>query len=386
MSATPGRSPGVFSLAASTELDEAPGAARAVLAGVRAAIWPSRNAGVSRRFTAAVAILATLALAAAFASLSVGPVHISVSEVWRGLAQHLGLGATVPRTDELVLMQVRLPRIVAGALVGLALGVGGTIAQGIFRNPMADPGIIGVSAGGALGAVIALATGLAAVFPLALPATAFLGAVVSTALVYGISLAAGGFSTATLLLAGIAVNAFLSAVVSATIVLMPESTQIRGILFWLAGGLAGLNWEQVRLTAPFILGGAAASLFFARDLNVLMIGDDDARSLGVNVTLVRTLLVVLMTLMTGTAVAISGVIAFVGLVVPHMLRLIFGPDHRVLMPASALGGALFLVVADTLSRVVAQPAEVSVGIVTALVGAPFFVFLLIRNKRRVYTM
>ena len=252
----------------------------------------------------------------------------------------------------------------------MALGIAGATMQGLFRNPMADPGIIGVSAGGAAGAVLSIALGLSRLFFLALPLFAFLGAMGAAFLVYGIAIAGGRVSMATLLLAGVAVSAFLGAVISAVLVLVPSNEALREILFWLAGGLDSRSWDHVHLSAPLILAGSALIVILARDINLLMLGDDDAKSMGVRVGVIRPILIAAASLVTGVAVAVSGTIAFVGLVVPHMLRLVFGPDHRVLIPVSALGGASFLVIADTLARVVVQPAEFRVGIITAFVGAP----------------
>ena len=268
----------------------------------------------------------------------------------------------------------------------MALGVAGATMQGLFRNPMADPGIIGVSTGGAVGAVVAIATGATGLFFLALPTFAFVGALVATFLVYGIAAVGGHFSMATLLLAGVAVNAFLGAIVSAIIILLPDNGALREILFWLAGGLDSRSWEHVRISAPLILGAAAVIMLMSRDLNLLMLGDDEARSMGVRVGRARTTLLVAAALATGAAVAVSGTIAFVGLVTPHILRLVMGPDHRVLIPMSAVGGALFVILADTVARTVIQPAEFRVGVLTAFVGAPFFILLLIKNKRQAYSL
>jgi iron complex transport system permease protein len=344
--------------------------------------WRSSNISIIARLATASAVLGVLLLAAALASLSMGPVSIPVSHVASIILEPINLDfATYTRTEELVIEQLRLPRIIVGALVGMALGVAGATMQGLFRNPMADPGIIGVSAGGALGAVAAIALGISGMFYQALSLFAFLGAMAAAFLVYGIATVGGRFSMATLLLAGVAVSAFFGAIVSAIMVMVPSNEALREILFWLTGGLDSRSWEHVRLAAPPILGGVAVIVVLARDLNLLMIGDDEAKSMGVRVGLIRPGLLAASSLITGVAVAVSGTIAFVGLVVPHMLRLVVGPDHRVLIPLSAIGGALFMVIADTIARTVVQPAEFRVGIITAFVGAPFFIFLLIRNKR-----
>ena len=346
-----------------------------------------RQSGVTARLAIGCSTLALLILAAALVSLSLGPVNIPFSHVAAIALSFLGLDlAEVGRTEQLVIEQIRLPRIVVGASVGAALGVAGATMQGLFRNPMADPGIIGVSAGGAVGAVVAIATGMTGLFFLALPTFAFVGATASTFLVYGIAAVGGRFSMATLLLAGVAVNAFLGAVVSAIIIALPDNAALREILFWLAGGLDSRSWEHVRISTPLIFGGIAVILLMSRDLNLLMLGDDEARSMGVRVGLARPIILAAAALATGAAVAVSGTIAFVGLVTPHVLRLMLGPDHRVLIPMSAAGGAVFVIVADTVARTIVQPAEFRVGVLTAFVGAPFFIFLLIRNKRQTYSL
>jgi iron complex transport system permease protein len=342
-----------------------------------------RTARLTTRLAVGVVVLTVAGLGIALASLATGPVSIPLSHVVSIVMSSVGIdGAEFTRTEELVIEQLRVPRILVGALVGLALGAAGATMQGLFRNPMADPGIIGVSAGGAVGAVLSIAFGVSSLFFLALPMFAFLGAMGAAFLVYGLATVGGRFSMPTLLLAGIAVSAFLGAVVSAVIVSVPDNESLREILFWLAGGLDGRTWEHVRLSAPLILGGVAVIVLLSRDLNLLMLGDEEARSMGVRVGALRPAFLGIAAMVTGVAVAVSGTIAFVGLVVPHMMRLVFGPDHRVLIPVSALGGALFVVLADTIARNVIQPAEFRVGIVTAFVGAPFFIFVLLRNKAR----
>ncbi len=346
-----------------------------------------RQSGVVTRLVSSSSIIFLLVLGTALASLSLGPVNIPADRVASIVLSYIGLDfSSFTRTELLVIEQIRLPRIVVGALVGMALGVAGATMQGLFRNPMADPGIIGVSAGGAVGAVTAIATGITGLFFLALPAFAFVGAMGASFLVYGIAAVGGRFSMATLLLAGVAVNAFLGAIVSAIIILLPDNGALREILFWLAGGLDSRSWEHVRISAPLILAGTALITVMARDLNLLTLGDDEARSMGIRVGVTRVTLLGAAALVTGSAVAVSGAIAFVGLVTPHILRLVLGPDHRVLVPMSALGGAAFVILADTAARTVIQPAELPVSIITAFVGAPFFIFLLIKNKRQVYSL
>lgn len=346
-----------------------------------------RQMRVSARLAIGATILLVLVLVVALVSLSLGPVDIPASHVAWIILSSIGFDVgEVARTEHLVIDQIRLPRIVVGASVGMALGVAGATMQGLFRNPMADPGIIGVSAGGALGAVVAIATGTAALFFLALPVFAFVGAMAAAFLVYGIAAVGGRFSMATLLLAGVAVNAFLGAIVSAIIIVLPDNEALREILFWLAGGLDSRSWEHVRIATPLILASTAVLLLMSRDLNLLMLGDDEARSMGVRVGSTRIALLAAAALATGAAVAVSGTIAFVGLVIPHILRLVLGPDNRVLIPLSALAGAVFVILADTVARTIIEPAEFRVGILTAFVGAPFFILLLIKNKRQVYSL
>ena len=346
-----------------------------------------RRLGVGARLAIGLPVLSVLVVATGLISLRLGPVPIKTLDVVWATLSTMGIdGPAVDRTAQLVIEQIRLPRIIVGAAVGMALGLSGTAMQGLFRNPMADPGIIGVSTGGAVGAVTAIAIGLVDLFWLALPVFAFVGAALALLLVYGIAAVGGRISMATLLLAGVAVNAFLGAVISAIIYLIPSDGPLREILYWLAGGLDSRSWDHVRIALPPIAVGATALALAARDLNLLALGDDEARSLGVRTGATRTALLVASALVTGSAVAVSGSIAFVGLVTPHVLRLVLGPDHRVLMPMSAFGGMLFVMLADMAARTLIQPAEFRVGVLTAFVGAPFFVFLLIKNKRQVYAL
>ena len=338
---------------------------------------------VLRRLAAGSALLAIAVAVLAVIAASIGPYSIPPSHTIDVLLDQFGLAESqASNTEQAIIQTIRLPRIALAIIVGAALGVAGAIMQGLFRNPMADPGIIGVSTGGALGAVAAIAVGAQAAFSLALPAMAFAGAGGALALVYAVASAGGRFSMAALLLAGVAVSAFIAAIISAIVLFTENRDAQREMIFWLAGGLDASRWNEVRLAGPLVLGGVAAAVLLSRDLNLLMVSEEEARALGVRVGFTRNVLLVAASLITGTAVAFSGTIAFVGLVVPHALRLVTGADHRVLVPLSALGGALFLLAADTAARVVIAPAEVRVGIITAFAGAPFFLFLLIRNKSR----
>ena len=346
--------------------------------------WFSRSPAlgwspVLMRLAAGAFPLLLVGLGLVITALALGPYTIPLLHTVDILLDQIGIGeASAPQTEQAIVATVRMPRVALTLVVGSALGVAGAVMQGLFRNPMADPGIIGVSAGGALGAIIAISTGAQVAFALALPAMSFAGAGGTLALVYGVASVGGRFSMSALLLSGVAIGAFIAAIISAIILFTENLEAQRDMLFWLAGGLDASRWSEVRLALPFIVFGMAVAVFLSRDLNLLMISEDEARSLGVRVGLTRNSLLAVASLITGTAVAFSGTIAFV----PHALRLITGADNRVLVPLSAIGGAVFLLAADTLARMVIAPAEVSVGIVTALVGAPFFLMLLARNKSR----
>ncbi|TYT60908.1 vitamin B12 ABC transporter permease BtuC [Natrialba swarupiae] len=281
----------------------------------------------------------------------------------------------VPDTHQTIVASIRLPRIVLAAIVGCALAAAGTVMQGFFRNPLADPSIIGVSSGAAAGAVAAIA------FPALVPfgslhLSAFVGALATAFLVYAIATDGGRTPVATLLLAGVAVQAFLGAMIS--YMLVHSGDDLRQAVIWMMGHLHNSTWGDVQFALPFTIVGVLILLSYARDLNVLLLGEEDAHHLGVDVERTKLLLLALSSLVTAAGVAVAGVIGFVGLVVPHIMRLIVGPDHRILLPTSALAGASFLVATDTIAR--AGPAEVPVGIVTAALGAPFFLFLLVRRE------
>lgn len=282
-----------------------------------------------------------------------------------------------------ILFHLRLPRILLAMLVGGGLALSGAVLQGLFRNPMADPGIIGVSSGGALGAVVAITSGLALVQSWALPFFAFLGSSAATFLIYRLATRHGRTPLATLLLAGLAVGAFLTAMTSFVLSLGQNIFILREMLFWLLGGLDGRGWSHLGLVSGPVLLGSVLLLAFSRDLNALALaGEEGAMSLGVELVRLKRRLLTLTALVTGVVVSVSGIIGFVGLIVPHLIRLLLGPDHRLLLPASFLGGAAFLVWADLLTRTLFPTEELRLGVVTAAVGAPFFLFLLHRQRWR----
>lgn len=319
----------------------------------------------------------SLVMATAWGSVSIS-VYEVVSVFWHRL-----LGGDTNRLQEAILLQIRLPRVFVAGLVGGALAVAGTVMQAIFRNPMADPGIIGVSSGGALGAVLAIFTGLAFLHPLLLPAMALTGASLSAILVYALATRQRRTPVATLLLAGIAVSSFLTALTSFLLSLTQNILVLREILFWIMGGLDGRGWQHVRIVfLPVLLGGAGL-IAFARELNLLASGsEEEAASLGVEVEWTKRVLLLVTSIITGLAVAVSGVIGFVGLMVPHLTRLLVGPDHRILLPASFFCGAAFLIWADLVARTLFQAEELRLGIITAFVGAPFFLYLLSQRERK----
>ncbi|WP_302081250.1 vitamin B12 ABC transporter permease BtuC [Salinibaculum rarum] len=280
----------------------------------------------------------------------------------------------VPTIAETIVRQLRLPRIALAAVVGFALASAGAVMQGFFRNPMADPSIIGVSSGAAVGAVATIALPLAV--PFGLQTAAFVGALLTAFAVYLIATEDGRTPVATLLLAGVAVQSLLGAVVS--YLLLQSGESLEQALYWLMGNLHNSSWGQVEATIPMAALAFIVLVAYARDLNVLLLGEEDASALGIEVERTKRVLLGVSSFITAAAVAVAGVIGFVGLVVPHMMRLVVGPDHRVLLPTSALAGAIFLVATDTVAR--SGPATLPVGIVTAALGAPFFLYLLRRRE------
>ncbi|NLE05889.1 MAG: iron chelate uptake ABC transporter family permease subunit, partial [Crenarchaeota archaeon] len=271
-------------------------------------------------------------------------------------------------------------------LVGVALAISGVVLQALLRNPMADPYIIGISAGASFGATIAMVFGVgASLFGIlyAIPILAFIGALCTVFLVYSISKHGDVVSMLTLLLIGVALTSFFSAIVSLIRLLNSETAPM--IVFWLLGSLSMTSWNYVYMVLPFVLVGLGIILYFARDLNVMSLGEDSAQHLGIDIETLKKILLVCVSLVTAAAVAISGIIGFIGLIIPHMMRLLVGSDHRILIPASALTGAIVLIVCDTLARTIMSPSELPVGVITAILGSPFFIYLLRAKKKSFYT-
>ncbi|HHX87414.1 MAG TPA: iron ABC transporter permease [Firmicutes bacterium] len=327
-------------------------------------------------------VLAGLCLLAMLFSVGIGAVHISPAETARVLLKQwcprssTGLNAT----REAIIWQLRFPRILLGFFVGASLAVAGVSFQGLLQNPLADPYTLGVSSGAALGATAAMLF-----FPAAsagssyhIPLFGFIGGMLALWIVYRLGRVSGRLPVVTVLLAGVIISSFFSALISLSMIFAGQ--QLRSIYFWLAGGLGMKGWPYVALIIPYFIVGMAVLLYYAGDLNLISLGEESALNSGVEVEKVKKVVLVAASLITAGAVSVSGMIGFVGLIVPHALRIVMGPDHRLLFPAAALGGGLFLVVVDTAARTVLAPVEIPVGIVTAFLGAPFFMILLQRYR------
>lgn len=343
-----------------------------------------RNFSAQRRLLRPAPImLALIVLLAGMALLSaaVGATAITLARMMAAAGLADGDPALLAQ-DSLILGSIRLPRIVLAICVGGLLATGGAVMQGLFRNPLADPGLVGVSAGAALAAAAMIVAGdrIAGSVPFeALPLAAFAGGLATTAMLYGIATRDGRTSIATLLLAGIAVGA-LAGAGTGLLVFLADDRQLRDITFWTLGSLAGATWPKVWAIAPFAVALLIAFPFIARGLDLLVLGEAEAFHMGIAVERLKRVSIVLIAMAAGAAVSVSGVIGFIGIVVPHLLRLLIGPGHRVLLPAAACFGGFVLLAADTLARTLAAPAELPVGIVTAALGAPFFLYLLLRQR------
>ena len=327
--------------------------------------------------------LAVVLAASVVLAVGLGTVWIPPATVLRLIGWKLGLTgypAGVPESASVILFELRLPRVALAAVVGSGLAVAGAVFQSLFRNPMADPAIIGVSSGAALGAIVAiLAGGGAYLGGLLVPASAFVSALAVAALVYRLARFGPAVQVATLLLAGIAVAAFVSAVI--TLIMAFSGEQVRTIYFWLLGGLSGRGWGAVFAAGPAVLVGITVTVLATGSLNLMALGDERAAQLGLEIERFKRVSLAVGALLAAAAVSVAGVIGFVGLMTPHILRLVLGADHRRLLPAVVLGGAILLVLADLVARTAIQPEEIPVGAVTAILGGPFFLYLLRRERR-----
>ncbi|WP_375459415.1 FecCD family ABC transporter permease [uncultured Enterovirga sp.] len=335
-------------------------------------------------------VLGALALgvaAIAVLSLGIGAVPLRVGRV----AEVLWVGREAARgdpslmRDAIIVLDIRLPRMFVGLLVGAALATGGALLQGLFRNPLADPALVGVSSGSALAAAAVIVLGhrfTASPGPLpfaVLPAASFAGALAATLILYAIATRRGRTSVATMLLAGVALAA-LAGSGTGFLAFLSDDRQLRDLTFWTMGSIGGATWSKLWVVAPLIGAALALAMVLARALNALILGEAEAFHLGIPVERVKRLTILAVALAVGAAVATAGLIGFVGLVVPHVIRLVAGPDHRLLLPASALLGGGLLLAADMAARTLVAPAELPIGIVTALIGAPYFLWLLLRQN------
>jgi len=320
-------------------------------------------------------------------SLNIGFSNIPFDNILKILAKNVPiLGDFVEfsgfsEVQESIIIHIRLPRVLGGALVGVALAVAGVAYQGIFRNPMADPYTIGAMGGASFGAAVAivLGVGVALLGVNTVPIFAFIGALVSVFLVYAISREGPRVPITTLILSGLTVTIFFNALV--TYLKLIAGDKLHALTFWIMGGFTYTNWTDVSTIFPLVIIGTVVVYLYARDLNILVLGEEQAQHLGVELEKVKKILLAAGALITAAAVSISGLIGFVGLIIPHLTRILIGPDHRILLPTSAIVGASFMMICDALARVIIAPTELPVGVITAVTGGPFFIYLLRRKSR-----
>lgn len=326
--------------------------------------------------------LVCLILLGGFFTISYGSWDIEINDVFEIVLAKLRLfSGEVNKIESIIVWGGRMPRFIVAFAVGFSLAVAGTIMQGIFKNPMASPGVIGISSGAALGAVIAIYLGLSARNLFTLPVSAIIFSLLTLAMVFMIATSGGHTSITTLLLAGIVLNLIFGALTAFVITLSTREFDVgRIIVTWLMGDLNNRCWEHVHIVLPTMILALGGTLFFVKDLNILMIGEETASNLGINVNLVRNALLIFAAIQTGGAIAVSGVIGFVGLMAPHMMRGIIGPDNTKLIPLAGLLGAAFVIYADLLVRLV--KVDLKIGVITSLMGGPFFLYLLVKYRKR----
>jgi iron complex transport system permease protein len=340
--------------------------------------------------TGVATLLTLILIGCVLFSTSVGALSISVAELWQIVLFKLGITKTAAFEEQkaLVFWIIRLPRVCLAVLVGAGLGIAGASLQGLFRNPIADSTLIGVTSGASLFAVfvimlnvkfLGIANELGGAYTISL--VSFIGAALTTLLVYQLSKITGEGSINTMLLCGIAINAFVGSI-TGLMTYMATDEQLRSITFWNLGSLGGANWTSVLAVAPFVFCSVIFMPHLSKALNLLVLGDSQAAALGVNMVVLKRQVVILATMGVGSSVAVAGTIGFVGLVVPHIVRTTFGPDHKTLLIGSAFGGAIVLTLADTISRTIVAPSELPIGIITALLGTPFFLYILWEQKRK----
>ncbi len=338
------------------------------------------------RIYAIIGLSVLLVVVAALAT-TVGSVKIPLLTTCQVLISKLPLLHITPVWSsgvETIILEIRLPRVILAGLVGAALATAGATYQGLFRNPLADPYLIGVAQGASLGAVVGflLPTTWHSMGVGIVPLFAFIGAIASTAIVYGLARVGKTLPVTTLILAGVALGALLGSIVSYLIISSGES--MHGIIFWLMGSFSLTQWADVKLVLPYVVVGVAVILLYARPLNVMQLDEEQAQQLGINVERLKIVLLIAATLITAAAVSFVGTIGFVGIIIPHAVRLIWGADHRFLLPLSVLCGAIFLILADLIARTAQAPAEIPIGVITAFCGAPFFLYLLRRRRKIIF--
>ncbi len=320
-----------------------------------------------RRLVTVVILLALLLFVAGLTAISIGSVSIPVDHVLRALVGSEG----VPEAERMIVLTIRLPRLLLAMCVGAGLSVAGLVLQALLRNPLAEPYILGISSGGTAGTLLAMMFSLGT---FGTPLASFAGSALVMILVYSVAQRRGQMDTHALLMAGVMIGAFFNAVVLLIIAIM--NRELRNAFLWLMGNLSSATPEATAIVAPLVLGSSFLLLFLAKSYNLISTGDEGALQLGVDVRAVKRLSYIMSSLITGVVVSVSGVVGFVGLIIPHTCRMVFGPDHRLLLPASFLAGALFLVLTDLLARTLLAPVEIPVGAVTAAIGAPVFIYLL----------
>jgi iron complex transport system permease protein len=352
------------------------------------------------KWASIICILFVILMGVTVAATTIGPAKISPDKVlFIILSKFPLIGDKITKTwtpgEETIIIVVRLPRVFLGILVGASLALAGATTQAIFKNPMADPYILGISSGAAFGAatVIVLGSslfGTAAIMlaglkiellSIGIPIGSFIGAIMTTFIVFNIARSGNKVPVETLLLSGIAVSAFFSAVTSFLMYIAGRS--LHQIVYWVMGALWSSSWNDVFILGPIAIMAALIIFAYSRDLNILLLGDEAATHLGTDVGKLKIFMLALSSIIAAIAVSVSGIIGFVGLIIPHMMRLVVGPDHRILIPSSILVGAIFLTSADVFSRIIIQPTEIPVGVITALIGAPFFIYLLVKKKKSI---
>jgi iron complex transport system permease protein len=332
-------------------------------------------------------VLLVLLIVVIVLATNIGSVSIPLNTTWRILLNKLPIinfPADWSDAWAIIIWDIRMPRVLLAGVVGASLSIAGATYQGLFRNPLADPYLIGVAQGAALGAVIGFLLPIAGLGLTlgAVPLMAFLGALGSVAVVYALARVGKALPMSTLILAGVALGALLGAIVA--YLTITSGQMMRSIMFWLSGSFALSQWSEVQIVFPIMLLSSAVILVFGRSLNIMQLDEEQAQQLGINVERLKIILLVVATLITAAAVSFVGIIGFVGIIIPHAVRLIWGPDYRFLLPLSMVSGAIFLILADLLARTLLGPSEIPIGVITAMVGAPFFLYILRRRSRMLF--